>query len=96
MVLDAVSKAQLFVNVFVGRLHRGDPRVHPHVLGAAAVLLEAGCSALPLRRVRPVPALLAAHVAVPDGPHRPFRPCVAVAALVLLEQIVIAILGRLH
>jgi len=94
MVLDAINEVELFVNVFVG----------VYVLAILAYILTSWVQ-LP-HSLRPVQRFL---FDVCDPYLRfwrrilPFRtgpidlsPMVAVAALIVLERIVIAILGRLH
>ena len=94
MVLDAITEVELFVNVFVG----------VYVLAILAYILTSWVQ-LPYS-LRPVQRFL---FDVCDPYLRfwrrvlPFRtgpidlsPMVAVAALIVLERIVIAILGRLH
>jgi YggT family protein len=94
MVLDAITEVELFVNVFVG----------VYVLAILAYILTSWVQ-LPYS-LRPVQRFL---FDVCDPYLRfwrrvlPFRtgpidlsPMVAVVALIALERIVIAILGRLH
>jgi YggT family protein len=94
MVLDAINEVELFVNVFVG----------VYILAILAYILTSWVQ-LP-QSLRPVQRFL---FDVCDPYLRfwrrilPFRtgpidlsPMVAVAALIVLERIVIAILGRLH
>ena len=94
MVLDAITEVELFVNVFVG----------VYILAILAYILTSWVQ-LPYS-LRPVQRFL---YDVCDPYLRfwrrvlPFRtgpidlsPMVAVAALIVLERIVIAILGRLH
>jgi len=94
MVLDAVSKAQLFVNVFVG----------VYIVAILAYILTSWVqlpySLKPVQRFLfdvcdPYLRFWRRMLPFRTGPID-FSPLVAVAALVLLEQIVIAILGRLH
>ena len=94
MVLDAISQVELFVNVFVG----------VYVLAILAYILTSWVQ-LPYS-LKPVQRFLY-DVCEPyirfwrrilpsfGGPFD-FSPMVAVAALIVLEQIVFAILGRLH
>ena len=94
MVLDAINEVELFVNVFVG----------VYILAILAYILTSWVQ-LPYS-LRPVQRFL---FDVCDPYLRfwrrilPFRtgpidlsPMVAVAALIVLERIVIGILGRLH
>jgi YggT family protein len=94
MVLDAVSEVELFVNVFVG----------VYVLAILAYILTSWVQ-LPYS-LRPVqrflydlcePYLRSWRNILPfkTGPID-FSPIVAVAALILFERLVIAILERLH
>jgi uncharacterized protein YggT (Ycf19 family) len=94
MLLDAISSVELFVNVFVG----------VYVLAILAYILTSWVQ-LPYS-LRPVqrflydlcePYLRAWRRVLPfsRGPMD-FSPIVAVAALIVLERIVIAILERLH
>jgi YggT family protein len=94
MVLDAISQVELFVNVFVG----------VYVLAILAYILTSWVQ-LPYS-LRPVqrflhdlcdPYLRFWRRILPfsTGPLD-FSPMVAVLALIALEQIVFAILGRLH
>jgi YggT family protein len=94
MLLDAISSVELFVNVFVG----------VYVLAILAYILTSWVQ-LPYS-LRPVqrflydlcePYLRAWRRALPfsTGPMD-FSPIIAVAALIVLERIVIAILERLH
>ena len=94
MVLDAITQVELFVNVFVG----------VYVLAILAYIITSWVQ-LPYS-LRPVqrflydvcdPYLRAWRRLLPfsAGPID-FSPMVAVAALIVLERIVIAILGRLH
>jgi len=94
MVLDAISSVELFVNVFVG----------VYILAILAYILTSWVQ-LPYS-LRPVqrflydlcePYLRAWRRALPfsAGPID-FSPMIAVVALIVLERIVIAILGRLH
>ena len=94
MLLDAISEVELFVNVFVG----------VYVLAILAYILTSWVQ-LPYS-LRPVqrflydlcePYLRSWRNILPfrTGPID-FSPIVAVAALILFERIVIAILERLH
>jgi YggT family protein len=94
MVLDAITEVELFVNVFVG----------VYVLAILAYILTSWVQ-LPYS-LRPVqrflfdvcdPYLRFWRRVLPfkTGPID-FSPMVAVVALIVLERIVIAILGRLH
>jgi YggT family protein len=94
MVLDAITQVELFVNVFVG----------VYVLAILAYILTSWVQ-LPYS-LRPVqrflydvcdPYLRVWRRLLPfsAGPID-FSPMIAVVALIVLEQIVIAILGRLH
>jgi YggT family protein len=94
MVLDAISQVELFVNVFVG----------VYVLAILAYILTSWVQ-LPYS-LRPVqrflhdlcdPYLRFWRRILPfsTGPLD-FSPMVAVLALIVLERIVFAILGRLH
>src|SRR5258705_1491591 len=94
MVLDTINQVELFVNVFVG----------VYVLAILAYILTSWVQ-LPYS-LRPVQRFLY-DVCEPyirfwrrilpcsAGPFD-FSPMVAVLALIVLEQIVVAILGRLH
>ena len=94
MVLDAITQVELFVNVFVG----------VYVLAILAYIITSWVQ-LPYS-LRPVQRFLY-DVCDPHlrlwrrllpfsaGPID-FSPMIAVVALIVLEQIVIAILGRLH
>ena len=66
VVLDALTEVELLRERLRRRLHARDLGVHPDVLGPAAVLAPAG-AAVPLRRLRAVPAPLAADHAVQPG-----------------------------
>jgi len=94
MVLDAITQVELFVNVFVG----------VYVLAILAYIITSWVQ-LPYS-LRPVqrflydvcdPYLRLWRRVLPfsAGPID-FSPMIAVVALIVLEQIVIAILGRLH
>jgi YggT family protein len=94
MLLDAISEVELFVNVFVG----------VYVLAILAYILTSWVK-LPYS-LRPVqrflydlcePYLRSWRNILPfrTGPID-FSPIVAVAALILFERLVIAILERLH
>jgi YggT family protein len=94
MVLDAISQVELFVNVFVG----------VYVLAILAYILTSWVQ-LPYS-LRPVQRFLydvcepyirfwRRIIPFSAGPFD-FSPMVAVLALIALEQIVFAILGRLH
>jgi uncharacterized protein YggT (Ycf19 family) len=94
MVLDAINEVELFVNVFVG----------VYILAILAYILTSWVQ-LPYS-LRPVqrflfdvcdPYLRLWRRVLPfrAGPID-FSPMVAVAALIVLERIVIGILGRLH
>jgi YggT family protein len=94
MVLDAITQVELFVNVFVG----------VYVLAILAYIITSWVQ-LPYS-LRPVqrflydvcdPYLRVWRRLLPfsAGPID-FSPMIAVVALIVLEQIVIAILGRLH
>ena len=87
-------QVELFVDVFVGVYTLAIFVVRPDVVGPAAVLAAAG-AALPLRRLRAVPAPLAADPADSAGPID-FSPMVAVIALIAFDRIVVAMLDRLH
>jgi YggT family protein len=94
MLLDAISQVELFVNVFVG----------VYVLAILAYILTSWVQ-LPYS-LRPVQRFLH-DVCEPyirfwrrilpfsAGPFD-FSPMVAVLALILLERILFAVLGRLH
>ena len=94
MVLDAINQVELFVNVFIG----------VYVLAILAYILTSWVQ-LPYS-LRPVQRFLY-DVCEPyirfwrrilpfsAGPFD-FSPMVAVLALIVLERIVFAILGRLH
>jgi YggT family protein len=94
MLLDAISQVELFVNVFVG----------VYVLAILAYILTSWVQ-LPYS-LRPVQRFLY-DVCEPyirfwrrilpfaAGPFD-FSPMVAVLALILLERILFAVLGRLH
>jgi uncharacterized protein YggT (Ycf19 family) len=84
MVLDAINQVELFVNVFVGVYVLA---ILAYILTSWVQLLYDVCEPyLRLwRRILPFSA----------GPFD-FSPMVAVLALIVLERIVFAILGRLH
>jgi YggT family protein len=94
MVLDAITQVELFVNVFVG----------VYVLAILAYIITSWVqlpySLRPVQRFLydvcdPYLRLWRRLLPFSAGPID-FSPMVAVVALIVLERIVIAILGRLH
>jgi YggT family protein len=94
MVLDAISQVELFVNVFVG----------VYVLAILAYILTSWVqlpySLKPVQRFlydvcEPYLRFWRRILPFSAGPLD-FSPMVAVLALIVLERIVFAILGRLH
>ena len=94
MVLDAITQVELFVNVFVG----------VYVLAILAYIITSWVqlpySLRPVQRFLydvcdPYLRLWRRLLPFSAGPID-FSPMIAVVALIVLEQIVIAILGRLH
>jgi YggT family protein len=94
MVLDAISQVELFVNVFVG----------VYVLAILAYILTSWVrlpySLKPVQRFlydvcEPYVRFWRRILPFSTGPFD-FSPMVAVLALIVLERIVLAVLGRLH
>jgi YggT family protein len=94
MVLDAITQVELFVNVFVG----------VYVLAILAYILTSWVrlpySLKPVQRflydvVEPYLRLWRRLLPFSMGPFD-FSPMIAVLALIVLERILFAILGRLH
>ena len=94
MVLDAISQVELFVNVFVG----------VYVLAILAYILtswvQLPASLKPVKRFlddvcEPYLRFWRRILPFSTGPLD-FSPMVAVLALIVLERILFAILGRLH
>jgi YggT family protein len=94
MVLDAITQVELFVNVFVG----------VYILAILAYILTSWVqlpySLKPVQRflydvVEPYLRLWRRLLPFSMGPFD-FSPMIAVLALIVLERILFAILGRLH
>ena len=91
LLADAIDSVASFVDVFIVVYIAPDPRLHHHVVDPAAVLaLAEPDPALPLRRLRAVPAALP-PVPAAVGPLD-LSPMVGVIVLLIVQSVVVRLL----